>query len=486
MTNISIDSLIIPQHLYKWKGNKMKSILKQFYQFVCVLFFLIFLITTLSAQEPDTLFYRTDMEGRCILETTDSNYIAVCCTEGDIRIFKVSKTGDSLWSKVYGGPDYEDVESVRQTADKGFIIIGTTSSYGAGQEDVWLIKTDSKGDTIWTRTFGGDSNDIGENIQVTDDGGFIIIGTTASYGLGGNDIWLIKTDSIGTIQWSKTFGDESDDEGFGVLQTNDTGYILGGNSSSLGGVWLIKTNSEGDTSWTKTFNLPGISEEQGECIIEATNGFLICGNDWDNGFLIKTDNYGDTLWSKTRDSEHHTVLYPDIYKTLEGNYFLGANLISHEGMPRPGRYGVVSMIDDNGNYLWDRELEKIATISSVIQTSDGAYLALGWEGLTKLVQTSSAIETTGYNITEEFNLYKNYPNPFNPSTTIEFDLPKSSNVKIEVYNIAGQKIQTLLNKKMSAGSHKVDFNAENLSSGVYFYKIEAGEFQDVKKMILLR
>lgn len=86
----------------------------------------------------------------------------------------------------------------------------------------------------------------------------------------------------------------------------------------------------------------------------------------------------------------------------------------------------------------------------------------------------------------KFSLYQNYPNPFNPSTTIEYDLPKSADVKIEVFNIAGQKIRTLLNEKMAAGSHQVEFNAQNLSSGIYFYKIEAGKFQDVKKMILLK
>jgi hypothetical protein len=86
----------------------------------------------------------------------------------------------------------------------------------------------------------------------------------------------------------------------------------------------------------------------------------------------------------------------------------------------------------------------------------------------------------------EYYLNQNYPNPFNPSTTIEYSLPKPSNVTIEVYSTIGQKIQTLLNEKMPAGSHQVEFNAQYLSSGVYFYKIEASEFQDVKKMILLR
>jgi len=83
-------------------------------------------------------------------------------------------------------------------------------------------------------------------------------------------------------------------------------------------------------------------------------------------------------------------------------------------------------------------------------------------------------------------LYQNYPNPFNPSTTIEYDLPKATDVRIEVYNTSGQKIQTLLNEKLAAGSHQVEFNAQNLSSGIYFYRIEAGEFQDVKKMILIK
>jgi hypothetical protein len=99
--------------------------------------------------------------------------------------------------------------------------------------------------------------------------------------------------------------------------------------------------------------------------------------------------------------------------------------------------------------------------------------------------TVTGLEPQSSAVTSYF-LSHNYPNPFNPSTTIEFDLPKSTYVRIEIYNAAGQKVQTLLNEKMSAGSHQVEFNAQNLSSGVYFYRIEAGEFVDVKKMILLR
>ena len=111
-----------------------------------------------------------------------------------------------------------------------------------------------------------------------------------------------------------------------------------------------------------------------------------------------------------------------------------------------------------------------------------------WQNLNKRMFeyfTTTGLKTLS-SADNSYSLSQNYPNPFNPSTTIEFDLPKSSDVKIEVYNIAGQRIQILLNEKMSAGSHNVEFNAQNLSSGVYFYRIDVGQFQDVKKMILLR
>jgi Zn-dependent metalloprotease len=109
-----------------------------------------------------------------------------------------------------------------------------------------------------------------------------------------------------------------------------------------------------------------------------------------------------------------------------------------------------------------------------------------WDDSLRFDIIVSALVENEKKIPRKFDLKQNYPNPFNPSTTIEFDLPKATDVRIEVYNIAGQKIQTPLNEKMAAGTHEVEFNAQDLSSGVYFYRIEATEFQDVKKMILIK
>ena len=117
-----------------------------------------------------------------------------------------SQAPDTLWTKVYGGNNAEYAYSIQQTSDDGFIIVGRTSSFGAGNVDAWLLKTDSMGDTLWTKTFGGNRDDCGRSVQQSLDGGYIITGWTGTFGLGYYDAWLIKTDPFGDSLWAKLFG----------------------------------------------------------------------------------------------------------------------------------------------------------------------------------------------------------------------------------------------------------------------------------------
>jgi len=161
------------------------------------------------------------------------------------------KSGNSIiiFNKTFGGSENETGYGVQQTTDGGFIIIGTKFQKNGGS-DVWLIKTDSEGTEEWNNIFDGGDYDDGYGIQQTTDGGFIIIGST--YQNNNYDIWLIKTNSQGSEEWNKTFGGSENDRGFSIQQTTDDGYIITGglfSQNSISDVWLIKTDSNGNIEY---------------------------------------------------------------------------------------------------------------------------------------------------------------------------------------------------------------------------------------------
>ncbi|TDI83559.1 MAG: hypothetical protein E2O79_04860, partial [Caldithrix sp.] len=143
---------------------------------------------------------------------------------------------DILWTKTFGGSGADEGWSVQQTVDGGFIVAGFTESFGAGNADVWLIKLDTDGYEEWNQTFGGVAKDVGFSVSQLADGGYIIGGYTESFGAGGEDPWLIKTDASGNEVWNRTLGKSSGNDGaWEVQQTVDNGYVI------VGGSWLYKT-----------------------------------------------------------------------------------------------------------------------------------------------------------------------------------------------------------------------------------------------------
>jgi hypothetical protein len=154
------------------------------------------------------------------------------------------------FAKIYGGTSYDFAYSVQQTSDGGYIVAGKTGSFGAGWEDIFLIKTDANGNLQWAKTYGGTNWEGAWSVQQTSDGGYIVAGYTNSFGAGDWDIFLIKTDANGNIQWAKTYGGTGNESAASVQQTSDGGYIVAGGATSFGAgghdIFLIKTDANGD------------------------------------------------------------------------------------------------------------------------------------------------------------------------------------------------------------------------------------------------
>ena len=192
--------------------------------------------------------------GLSVQQTSDGGYVITGTTPSyDIWLTKTDSVGNPLWLKSFGTSDYDFGFSVRQTEDGGYIITGITDDLlPSGGCYTWLIKTDSVGDTVWIKTFGDlDKIYMSKDVQQTEDGGYIITGWTNSVGAGSNDVWLIRTNAYGDTLWTKTIGGGSPDASFSIQQTEDGGYIIIGWTNSFGvgngDVWLIKLDPESVT-----------------------------------------------------------------------------------------------------------------------------------------------------------------------------------------------------------------------------------------------
>jgi len=244
--------------------------------------------------------------GKSIIQTTDGGYVVSGVFEYNsfthipsvVCLLRTDANGDTLWMRTYGGSNYDQGMSVVQTIDEGFIVTGYTSSFGAGYTDVYLIKTNVDGDTVWTRTYGGSNSDVGFSVVQTSDGGYIVAGATESFGAGGSDVYLVKTDSDGDTTWTRTYGGGSYDRGYSVAQTSDGGYIVAGVTESFGAggsdVYLVKADAVGETIWTRTYG--GSYNDMGYSVAQTSDGGYIVAGVTAAGdvYLVKTDSLGYT------------------------------------------------------------------------------------------------------------------------------------------------------------------------------------------------
>jgi hypothetical protein len=323
--------------------------------------------------------------GNAVRQTTDGGYIItgqaqIYGASIDVWLIKTNEIGDTLWTRTYGGSGHDKGYSVLQTTDGGYIIVGETKSIGAGESDIWIIRTDHIGDTLWTRTYGGLSFDEGWCVDQLSDGSFIVIGHTNSTGVDiyDYDAWLIKIDSSGDTLWTQTYGGSGFDQGFYGQQTTDGGYIFTGITQlGPGGIWLVKTDLNGDTLWTRTY-----FSGYGRFVQQTTDGgYVIAGYTASVGAghydycLIKTDSNGDTLWTQTFGGTGEDYCKSG-QQTTDGGYIL-AGQTSSFGAGYTDIYVVKT--NASGEILWQQTygVDDFEYGMGVRQTSDGGYVVVG-------------------------------------------------------------------------------------------------------------
>ena len=305
-----------------------------------------------------------DDKGYFIQELSNGGYIITGSTkshgagDADIWLLKLHGDGKLRWEKTFGSTEYDKGRCVQQTSDYGLIILGTTNSFGAGKSDLWLIKTDNDGNEEWNKTYGGNNSDYAGSVRETLDGGFIIVGSKFMYGGGKMDVWLIKTNSSGIIEWNKTFGGSVYDYGWSVQETTDEGYIIAGATSSYGkgiyDIWVIKTDKDGNKEWEKFIG--GKDIDSCSSVLQTTDGgYIIVGEtrSYSSGnsdiWLIKLNSSGVKKWDKTFGGSGNDS-GSSVWETRDGGYIIAGIT---ESVNNNSDIWLIKT-DFNGSVVWDR------------------------------------------------------------------------------------------------------------------------------------
>jgi hypothetical protein len=397
-----------------------------------------------------------------VRQTSDGGYIVagyVCYPYSYCRalLIKTDANGNVQWAKTYGGTGNDGASSVQQTSDGGYIVAGNTASFGAGGYDVFLIKTDANGNVQWAKTYGGTNYDGASSVRQTSDGGYIVAGSTISFGVGGYDVFLIKTDANGNVQWAKTYGGTGHDWAYSVQQTSDGGYILAGGTSpystAIYDVLLIKTDANGNVQWAKTYNR-GADEHATSVQQTSDGGYIVTGR---NFSLLKTDANGNVQWAKYYSSYNEFV-----QQTSDGGYM---SLGSFGDGPH------IIKTDANGN-IGSSCLSNITlTVSTPSLSVSTPYISSSSPSLTAntvyltFVSTSNGTwvicplsDDNELGISESCKPVSGLITPYKGGIKIT----KSGEFEVKVYNVGGVMVKSV------KGKNEVKLE---LSRGVYFVEV---------------
>jgi hypothetical protein len=441
----------------------------------------------------------------------------------DYWILKLNSEGDTIWTKKYGGSKLEYSRSIQQTPDDGYIVAGYANSIDGdvsnnhGLKDYWILKLDTDGDTVWTKCLGGSSFDYANSILCTIDGGYIVAGQSRSsdgdisVNYGQEDYWIVKLNTEGAIIWSKSYGGSGHDIAKAVMETTDSMLIVVGITTSddhfvhghngLGyDYWILKLNSEGDTIWTKCYG--NSKNDWASSITQSSDGgFVIAGTteieNIDNRldfWILKLNSEGDSLWSRYYGGSGWD-LASSIKQTSGGGYIVAGRTNSSDGDVWGGNIINDSIYDywtlklnSEGDTLWTKCFggSNEDKAYSIQQTQDGGYIVAGQSNSNDgdvegnhgngdfwIVKLSSFDSTEEISEDNEFSLH---PNPTKDLINIEFQ--NKGNNELKITNINGK---LMLNMKLR--TNKTQIEISEYPTGIYFITVSGDDFIKTKKII---
>jgi hypothetical protein len=442
----------------------------------------------------------------CVIQTSDSSYVVAGSTKSfgqgyeDMLIVKLNSAGELIWARTIGGTEMDVATTLKQTADSGYILAGYSASHAVN--GLMIVKISESGNVVWSKIVGNASDGwLSSSIILTADGGYGIACTIDSVH-GRSDMCFIIINELGLLKWSWVIGGTEDDQAFSVCQTRDNGYALAGFSNSFGAgnpdLYIVKLSVAGNLEWTRTIG--GWNDDYGISIMNSADGNLIIagecatfGNGWFDMYIIKLDTKGRLLWNKTVGGIEIEAIrsivseYEGGYVAVGRTYSFGSGesdmfLVKTDSIGYTCGYSTVPNphIDSGGTLLKipvnSIDFTPLVTSVSLNMYSSNTFATLC---LTEFQPNSELIP-------ESFSLHQNYPNPFNPITKIKFDIPKSSNTKILIYDVLGKLIATLVNENLKPGSYEVEWDGSWYASGVYFYSLVTDEFVETKRMVLIK
>ena len=476
-------------------------------------------------------------EGHSIAQTSDGGYILAGARENgangwDFHAVKIGPSGSVQWQDMFGGTGTDKALAVIQTNDNGYILMGYTYSNNGdvttnhGGRDVWIVRLDSDGELQWEKSLGGTGGDYASTILQTLDGGFILAATTSSsdgdvtMNYGEDDIWLVKLDSVGAIQWERSYGGSGHDSPGNIRPTADGGYVLIASTLSNDGhvtnplgdadLWIVKLDDTGDIQWQKTYGGSG-ADAGGQLEPTSDGGYIIAaGTNSTDGdvtvalgntdiWLVKIDATGALQWQKSLGGSN-TDAATGLVITAGGEYVIGAYTASTNGDVTDYNGGFydywIVKVDASGALIWQQTLGGSADdrARDIRYTTDGGYIITGFSNSTDGDVTDPI---AGYDVwvvkleSDPTSIMENerawavalYPNPAQDHITLDLTLANAAFVQIALYNAMGQQIRQVESGQHYSGDHTLRLWIADLASGIYQVRLAVDGTEITRKVV---